>query len=143
MVPKAVLGIWFHDLPALATLRGIVVAVEAGATRGGMAVAGVAQNWPATYQAQVTSAVGTSQEEKPMIRPSYVRRLAQQPGVYSLVPDSEAAVEPSARTMRRATAEMVYATSTRPSYGGSTSLWSPPSMLEPRRCTESQSSTSL
>ena len=91
-VPKAEPGIWFHDLPALATLRGTVVAVDAGATRGGMAMAGVAQNGPATYQAQVASAVGTSQEGEAMILLSYVRRLAQQPGVYWLVPDSEAAV---------------------------------------------------
>ena len=92
LVPKAQPGIWFHDLPALATLRGTVVAVDAGTTRGGMAMAGVAQNGPANYQAQVASAVGTSQEGEAMILLSYVRRLAQQPGVYWLVPDSEAAV---------------------------------------------------
>ena len=92
LVPKAQPGIWFHDLPALATLRGTVVAVDARTTRGGMAMAGVAQNGPANYQAQVASAVGTSQEGEAMILLSYVRRLAQQPGVYWLVPDSEAAV---------------------------------------------------
>ena len=57
-----------------------------------MAMAGVAQNGPANYRAQVASAVGTSQEGEAMILLSYVRRLAQQPGVYWLVPDSEAAV---------------------------------------------------
>ena len=92
LVPKAQPGIWFHELPALATLRGTVVAVDAGATRGGMAMAGVAQNGPATYQAQVASAVGTSQDGGAMILLSYVRRLPQQPGLYWLVPDSEAAV---------------------------------------------------
>ena len=52
----------------------------------------MAQNGPANYQAQVASAVGTSQEGEAMILLSYVRTLAQQPGVYWLVPDSEAAV---------------------------------------------------
>ena len=35
-------GLWFHDLPALATLRGAIVAVDAGRTPAGMAMAGVA-----------------------------------------------------------------------------------------------------
>ena len=55
-------------------------------------MAGVAQSGPATYQSQVASGVGTSQEGEAMILLSYVRRLATQPGVYWLVPDSEAAV---------------------------------------------------
>ena len=42
LAPEARRGIWFHDLPALATLRGTVVAVDAGATRAGMTMAGVA-----------------------------------------------------------------------------------------------------
>ena len=92
LVPKAQPGIWFHDLPALATLRGTVVAVDAGATRGGMAMAGVDQSGPTTYQARVALGVGTSQEGEAMILLSYVRGLAQQPVVYWLVPDSEAAV---------------------------------------------------
>ena len=57
-----------------------------------MAMAGVAQSGPTTYQARVASGVGTSQEGEAMILLSYVRGLAQQPGVYWLVPDSEAAV---------------------------------------------------
>ena len=81
-------GIWFHDQPALATLRGTIVAVDAGATRAGMAMAGVAQSGPTTYQSQVASGLGTSQEGEAMILLSYVRRLAKQPGVYWLVPDS-------------------------------------------------------
>ena len=85
-------GIWFHDLPALATLRGTVVAVDAGATRAGMTMAGVAQSPPTTYQSRVASGVGTSQEGEAMILLSYVRWLAKQPRVYWLVPDSEAAV---------------------------------------------------
>ena len=40
----------------------------------------------------MASGVGTSQEGEAMILLSYVRKLAQQPGVFWLVPDSEAAV---------------------------------------------------
>ena len=50
MAPEARPGIWFHDLPALATLRGTIVAVDVGATRAGMAMAGAAQSGPTTYQ---------------------------------------------------------------------------------------------
>ena len=92
MAPEVKPGIWFHDLPALATLRGAVAAVDAGTTEAGMAKAGVAQSGPAAYQAHVASGVGTSQEGEAVILLSYVRKLAQQPGVYWLVPDSEAAV---------------------------------------------------
>ena len=76
LAPEARPGIWFHDLPALATLRGTIVAVDAGATRAGMAMAGVAQSGPTTYQSQVALGVGTSQEGEAMILLSYVRRLA-------------------------------------------------------------------
>ena len=92
LAPEARPGVWFHVLPALATLRGHVVAVDAGATQAGMAMAGVAQSGPEAYQAQVASGVGTSQEGEAMILLSYARRMASQPGVYWLVPDSEAAV---------------------------------------------------
>ena len=60
LAPEVRPGIWFHDLPALATLRGTVVAVDAGATRAGMTMAGVAQSGPTTYQFRVASGVGTS-----------------------------------------------------------------------------------
>ena len=40
----------------------------------------------------MVSGLGTSQEGEATILLSYVRRLAQQPGVFWLVPDSEAAV---------------------------------------------------
>ena len=92
LTPDVQPGIWFHDVPALATLRGIVAAVDAGATRAGMSMAGVPQSGPAAYKAHVASGVGTSQEGEAMILLSYIRRLAQQPGVYWPVPDSEAAV---------------------------------------------------
>ena len=92
LAPETRPGVWFHDLPALATLRGNVVAVDAGTTQAGMAMAGVVQSGPEAYQAQVASGVGTSQEGEAMALLSYARRLATQPGVYWLVPDSEAAV---------------------------------------------------
>ena len=58
----------------------------------GMAMAGVAQSGHEAYRAHVASGVGTSQEGEAMILLCYVRRLAEQPGVYWLVPDSKAAV---------------------------------------------------
>ena len=57
-----------------------------------MAMAGIAQSGPEAYRTHVDSGVGTSQEGEAMILLSYVRRLAQQPGVFWLVPGSEAAV---------------------------------------------------
>ena len=42
LAPEVKPGIWFHDLPALATLRGTVAAVDAGTTQAGMAMAGIA-----------------------------------------------------------------------------------------------------
>ena len=92
VAPETRPGVWFHDLPPLATLRGNVVAVDAGTAQAGMAMAGVVQSGPEAYQAQVASGVGTSQEREAMVLLSYARRLATQPGVYWLVPDSEAAV---------------------------------------------------
>ena len=76
MAPETRPGVWFHDLPALATLRGSVVAVDAGATQAGMAMAGVVQSGLGEYQAQVASGVGTSQEGEAMALLSYARRLA-------------------------------------------------------------------
>ena len=92
LAPETRPGVWFHDPPALATLRGNVVVVEAGATQAGMAMAGVVPSGPGAYQARVASGVGTSQEGEAMALLSYARRPAKQPGVYWLVPDSEAAV---------------------------------------------------
>ena len=92
LTPEARPGVRFHDLPALATLRGNVVAVDAGTTQAGMAMAGVVRSRPEGYQAQVASGVGTSQEGEAMNPLLYARPLATQPGVYWLVPDSEVAV---------------------------------------------------
>ena len=55
-------------------------------------MAGVAQSGHEAYQTHVASGVGAFQEGEAMILLLYIRRLAQQPGVYWLVPDSEAAV---------------------------------------------------
>ena len=92
LAPEVQPGIWVHDLPALATLRGTFAAVDAGATRAGMSMAVVAQSGPRACQTHVALGVGTSEEGGAMILLSYIRGLAQQPGVYWLVPDSEAAV---------------------------------------------------
>ena len=92
LAPNAEPGIWFHELPARATLRGTIAAVDAGTMPAGMAMAGVAQSGHGAYRTHVASGVGTSQEGEAMILLSYVRRLAEQLGVYRMVPDSEAAV---------------------------------------------------
>ena len=49
-------------------------------------------NGHGAYRAHVASGVGTSQEAKAVILLSYVRRLAEKPGMYWLVPHSESAV---------------------------------------------------
>ena len=92
LAPNAEPGIWFHDMPALATLRGTIAVVDAGTTPAGMAMAGVTQNGHGAYRTHMASGVGTSQEGEAMIPLSYVQRLAEQPRVYWLVLDSEAAV---------------------------------------------------
>ena len=82
----------FGSMTYRAPLRRTIVAVDAGTTPAGMAMAGVAQRGLEAYETHVASGVGTSQEGEAMILLSYIRRLAQQPGVFWLVPDSEAAV---------------------------------------------------
>ena len=49
LAPEVKPGIWFHDLPALATLRGTVAVVDARTTEADMAIAGLAQSGPAAY----------------------------------------------------------------------------------------------
>ena len=77
LAPEARPCIWFHDLPALATLRDTIVAVDAGATGVGMTMAGVPESRPTTYKSCVASGMGTSPEVEAIILLSYVRRLAQ------------------------------------------------------------------
>ena len=57
-----------------------------------MAMGGVAQSGPEAFRTHGASGVGTSQEGEAMILLSYVPKLAHPPGVFWLVPDSEAAV---------------------------------------------------
>ena len=76
LAPEIKPGIWFHDLPALATLRGIVAAVDAGTTQAGMAMAGVAQSGPEAYRTHVASGVGTSQEGEAMWEPNVLEQWA-------------------------------------------------------------------
>ena len=49
LAPNTAQGIWFHDLPALATLRGTIAAVDAGTTPAGMTMAGVGQSGLGAY----------------------------------------------------------------------------------------------
>ena len=92
LAPNDKPGIWFHDLPALAILHGTMAAVDTRTTLAGMAMAGVAHSRLKAYQTYVASSVGTSQEGGGMILLSYLRTVAQQPGVFRRVPDSEVAV---------------------------------------------------
>ena len=92
LAPNDKPGISFHDLPALATLRGTTAAVDVGTTGAGMAMAGVPRSGLEAYRTHVASGVGPSQEGEAMILLSYIRRLAQQPGVFWLVPYLEAAL---------------------------------------------------
>ena len=85
-------GTWFHDPPALATLRVTIAALDAGATPAVMAMAGVGQSELEAYQTHVASGVGTPQEGEAMILLLYIRRLAQRPRVLWLVPDSKVVV---------------------------------------------------
>ena len=75
LAPKVEPGIWFHYLPALATSRGTVAAVDAGTTPASMAMAGIAMSGPEAYQTHVASGVGPSQEGEAMILLSYIRKL--------------------------------------------------------------------
>ena len=90
--PRIKPGIWFHDLPALATFRGTVAVVDAGTMQAGMAMAGVAQSRLEAYRTHVACRVGTFHEGEAMIFLLYARTLAQQLGVLWPVPDSEAEV---------------------------------------------------
>ena len=50
LAPEVKPGIWFHDLPVLATLRSTVAAVDAGTMQASMAMEGVAQSGPEAYR---------------------------------------------------------------------------------------------
>ena len=74
LAPNVEPGIWFHDLLALAILRGTIAAVDAGTTPTGVAMAGAAKNGHEAYKTHVASGVGTVQEGEAMILLSYIRR---------------------------------------------------------------------
>ena len=76
----------------------------------GMALARVAQCGHGAYHAHIATRVGTSQDGEAMIFPSYFRRLAVQPGLYWLVPDSEAVVGALRTYQEGSTAEMACTT---------------------------------
>ena len=92
LAPNDKPGIWFRDLQALAPLRGSRAALDARTTPAGMAMAGVAQSRLQAYETHMASGVDSSREREATLFLSYIRRLAQPPGVFCLVPDSEAAV---------------------------------------------------
>ena len=77
-------GIWFHELPALATVQGVIVAVDARTTLAGGGMTRVAQCGHGAFQAHVACGVGSSQVGEAMILLSScppVQRRAEQPGV--------------------------------------------------------------
>ena len=133
LAPEVQPGIWFHDLPVLATLRGTASAVDAGATRADMSMAVVAQSRPTAYRAHVASGVGTSQEGEAMILLSSVGRLAQQPeGYIGWCRIRRRQWGPFARTKRGAIVETAYITSRLQSWEASASPRSQPSTWLPR-----------
>ena len=75
-------GIWFHDLPSLATIRGAIVATDAGITHAGMVMALAYKGAPREYHTRVASGVGTFQEGGAMALQLCVRQPASHEGVY-------------------------------------------------------------
>ena len=65
LTPKVEPGIWFQDLPALATLRGTSAAVDAGTTPAGMAMAGIAMSRSEAYQTQWPQGWAPPKRERP------------------------------------------------------------------------------
>ena len=57
-------GIWFHDLPPLATIRGAIMATDAGTTPVGMTMVIAYERAPGEYATETASGIGTSQEGK-------------------------------------------------------------------------------
>ena len=105
LAPEVKMGIWFHDLPALATLCGTVSAVDAGTTQVGMAMARVAQSGPQAYRTHAASGVGTSQEV--MILLSYVRRRRTSPGFFGWCETRRRRWGPCERITKETIVEMV------------------------------------
>ena len=57
-----------------------------------MTIAGFADCRPEAYQTNVASGIRTSKERQARMFLSYIRKLPQQPRVFWVMPDSEAAV---------------------------------------------------
>ena len=74
----------------VATIRGAIVATNAGTTPVGMATAFAYGHAPGQYKIVVGSGVGTSKEGEALTRIQCARTTQQ--GVYYVVPDSEPAV---------------------------------------------------
>ena len=112
LASKSKPGIWFHDLPALSTLRGTIAAVDAGTTPAGMAMVGVAQSGLEAYQTHVASGVGTFQEGQAMIllRTSTCWRNSQ--GYFGWYQTTRRQWEPSGHIRKEAIVGMAYTTST-------------------------------
>ena len=89
---KETLGIHFRELPALATIRGRIIAPDAGTTEGGGVVAvGVmmTENGP---EEDTAGGPGTAQDGEALALMTYVRALRDKEGVYWIVVHSEAAM---------------------------------------------------
>ena len=91
-MPRTEPGIWFHELPPLATIHGAIVVTDAGATPAGSAMALAHESAPRECCTQVASGVGTSQEGEAMTLLLCIRRLAQQEGMCWVVPNFESTV---------------------------------------------------
>ena len=83
-------GIHFRDLPPLATIRGKIIALDAGTVEGGVVAAGVFYRHDHRDIATARGP-GTSQDGEALVLITYVRELKEKEGVYWPVVDSEAA----------------------------------------------------
>ena len=90
--PRTKRGVWFHELPPLATISRAIVATDAGTTPAGMAMALAYDHAPWRYRSVVASGVETSQEGEALTLLLCARQLAAQQGVYWVVPDSDSVV---------------------------------------------------
>ena len=80
--PWTELGIWFHDLPLRATIRGAILATGAGTIPAGMRMVIAYESAPGEYTAVTTLGMGTSQEGEAMTVLLCVGQLASQQGTY-------------------------------------------------------------
>ena len=88
--PRTEPGIWFHDLPLLATIQGAIVATNTGTTPVGIKRA--YEREPREYTSETTSGIETSQEGEALTLLLCVRQPEAQHGTYWVAPNSESAV---------------------------------------------------